>query len=171
MTMLKKKITSVIIAALLLISVSGQAMAAFSDVSDNNPYKVEIDYAEAKGYVTGTGGGMFSPDATLTRAQLSVVWCRLLMLHDANPGFTDITALNNYYDTAAIVMNSLGIISVDREIAEKAGGYKNSSKGHSLELDDCIIAATAFIKKAVLATGNSRHYPMSDISKVNVKSE
>jgi len=37
-----------------------------------------------------------------------------------------------------------------------------------LELDDCIIAATAFIKDAMLATGNVKHYPMTDIKKNSV---
>jgi hypothetical protein len=36
------------------------------------------------------------------------------------------------------------------------------------KLDDCIIAATAFVKHAVLATGNDKHYPMADIKKTVV---
>jgi predicted nucleic acid-binding protein len=66
------------------------------------------------------------------------------------------------------LLNSLDIVSVDRAIAEKAGHYKKSIKSHGLELDDCLIAATAFEKKAMLATGNGKHYPMSDIKKVVV---
>jgi predicted nucleic acid-binding protein len=38
-----------------------------------------------------------------------------------------------------------------------------------LELDDCLIAATAFIENAFLATGNEKHYPMKDIKKIRVK--
>jgi predicted nucleic acid-binding protein len=66
------------------------------------------------------------------------------------------------------LLNSLEIVAVDRAVAEKAGLYKRSIKSHGLELDDCLIAATAFVKKAVLATGNSKHYPMSDIKKIAV---
>ncbi len=69
------------------------------------------------------------------------------------------------------LVDSLNIIDVNREIAEKAGSYKNSIKRQSMELDDCIVAATAFTKQAVLATGNGKHYPMMDIDKVIVSSE
>jgi len=34
-----------------------------------------------------------------------------------------------------------------------------------------LIAATAFIKAVVLATGNAKYYPMEDILKVVVKSD
>lgn len=67
------------------------------------------------------------------------------------------------------LIDSLNIIDVTREIAEKAGKYKSTHKGHNLELDDCLIAASAFVKKAVLATCNNRHYPMTDIKKVIIK--
>ena len=66
------------------------------------------------------------------------------------------------------LMDNLDVIPVTREIAEQAGRYKGSIKSHSLELDDCIIAASAFVGKAILATGNGRHYPMEDIKKVVV---
>jgi predicted nucleic acid-binding protein len=63
------------------------------------------------------------------------------------------------------LLDSLTIIDVTREIAEKAGVYKRTIRSQGLELDDCIIAATAFIKHAMLATGNVKHYPMTDIRK------
>jgi len=66
------------------------------------------------------------------------------------------------------LIDSLDIVDVTREIAEKAGKYKRNVKSHSLEPDDCLIAATAFIKRAILATGNERHYPMRDIKKIAV---
>ena len=67
------------------------------------------------------------------------------------------------------LVDSLHIIDVNREIAEKAGEYKKNIKRQSLELDDCLIAASAFVKGAVLATGNGKHYPMSDIEKIIVR--
>jgi predicted nucleic acid-binding protein len=67
------------------------------------------------------------------------------------------------------LLDGLEIIEVTRSIAEKAGIYKANTKGHALELDDCIIAATAFYMKATLATGNGKHYPMKDIVKEVVK--
>ena len=63
------------------------------------------------------------------------------------------------------------LLPVTRDIAEKAGQYKGGIKSHSLELDDCLIAATAHLHKAVLATGNDRHYPMGDIKKTVVTCE
>jgi predicted nucleic acid-binding protein len=57
---------------------------------------------------------------------------------------------------------------VTRDNAEKAGAYRKTTQSQDLELDDCIIAATAFIKHAILATGNIKHYPMTDIKKTVV---
>ena len=67
------------------------------------------------------------------------------------------------------LVDSLKIIDVSRDVAEKAGTFKGAAKGHSLELDDCLIAATAFCTGTTLATGNGKHYPMKDIRKVVVK--
>lgn len=61
------------------------------------------------------------------------------------------------------LLDSLTIIDVTKNIAEKAGEDRRSIKSQDLELDDCIIAATAFMRHAALATGNDRHYPMADI--------
>ncbi len=66
------------------------------------------------------------------------------------------------------LLDNLDIIPVTRAIAEKAGHYRQAIKSHLLELDDCLIAATAHIHKAALATGNTRHYPMEEIEKITV---
>lgn len=63
------------------------------------------------------------------------------------------------------LIDSLTILDVTLPIAEKAGKYKREEKGHALELDDFLIAATAFVHGAVLVTGNRKHYPMRDIKK------
>ena len=62
-------------------------------------------------------------------------------------------------------LDSFNIIEVTKEIAEKAGTYKNRTKSQNLELDDCLIAASAQSIGAILATGNTKHYPMADIKK------
>ncbi len=67
------------------------------------------------------------------------------------------------------LLDSLLIVEVTREIAEKAGAYKRTIKSQGLELDDCLVAATAFSKHALLVTGNDKHYPMTDIAKAVVK--
>ncbi len=66
------------------------------------------------------------------------------------------------------LIDSLHVIDINREIAEKAGEYKRFEKRQSLELDYCFVAAAAFHENAVLATGNAKHYPMTDIEKVTV---
>ena len=64
--------------------------------------------------------------------------------------------------TRALIDN-LEVLDVTREIAEKAGQYRRTIRSQSIELDDCLIAATALIHRSVLATGNGKHYPMRDI--------
>lgn len=62
-----------------------------------------------------------------------------------------------------VLLDSLFTIPVTEEIAIIAGRLKREVKSHSLELDDCLIAATALIEKSVLATRNSKHYPMKNV--------
>jgi tRNA(fMet)-specific endonuclease VapC len=64
------------------------------------------------------------------------------------------------------LLDSLNIVEINRAIAEKAGTYKHQIRRQILELDDCMIAASAFYLKALLVTGNGKHYPMSDIEKI-----
>lgn len=67
------------------------------------------------------------------------------------------------------LLDTLSILEVSRAVAEKAGRYKGTTKSRALELDDCLIAATAFHADASLATGNAKHYPMNDIRTIVVK--
>lgn len=94
----------------------------------------------------------------------SSIYCSVITVAEIYAGMRE----HEHKNTLNLI-DSLNIIDVTREIAEKAGKYKNSYKGRNLELDDCLIAASAFIKKAILATGNIKHYPMTDIKKVFVK--
>ena len=57
---------------------------------------------------------------------------------------------------------------MDRKIAALAGDYRRTIKSHHLELDDCLIAATCFINRAALITGNIKHYLMQGIEKKEV---
>jgi len=63
------------------------------------------------------------------------------------------------------LLDSMVLLDITPKIAEKAGRYKRAVKSHTLELDDCFIAATAHAKNALLVTGNGKHYPMTDIDK------
>src|ERR1035437_7553970 len=55
------------------------------------------------------------------------------------------------------LVDSLRIVDVSQSVAEKAGSFNGTTKSHPLELDDCLIAATAFCTGATLATGNGKH--------------
>jgi predicted nucleic acid-binding protein len=64
----------------------------------------------------------------------------------------------------ADLLDGLVILPVNREIAETAGRFKQRSKSRRLELADCLIAATAFVEGASVATGNVKDYPMPEIT-------
>jgi len=86
------------------------------------------------------------------------------------PGnFTHAGMKEHEREKTVALIESLHILDVTREIAERAGTYKRDENRQYLELDDCFIAATAFVMGAVLATGNGKHYPMEDIEKEIVK--
>jgi hypothetical protein len=61
-------------------------------------------------------------------------------------------------------LDGLVMIPVTQEIAEVAGRFKKRSVSRRLELADCLIAATAFVEGATLATGNVKDYPMHEIT-------
>ena len=64
--------------------------------------------------------------------------------------------------TEALV-NALVVVPVSRQIAEVAGRFKRTIRRQTLELADCLIAATAFVESATLVTGNVKDYPMSEV--------
>ena len=66
-----------------------------------------------------------------------------------------------------VLLDALVIIPIVREIAEVAGRFKSRVKNRRLELADCLIAATAFVEGAALATGNTKDYPMPEITLLN----
>lgn len=67
------------------------------------------------------------------------------------------------------LLDALVIVPVTQEIAEVAGRFKRRVKSRRLELADCLIAATAFLEGAMLATGKTKDYPMPEITVLNPK--
>lgn len=65
------------------------------------------------------------------------------------------------------LLDALVIVPVNEEIGKLAGRYKREARGRRLELADCLIAATAYMEDATLATGNVKDYPISDITVIN----
>ena len=77
----------------------------FADVGRDNEYYDEINELYARGIMNGTGGGLFSPDLTLDRAQLVTMLWRAAGKPSAEsdraaelPAFTDVKAGEWYYD-------------------------------------------------------------------------
>ena len=63
-----------------------------------------------------------------------------------------------------LLFSSMECVPVTDEVGEKAGLYlKQFRSGHSTQMGDTIIAASAFYAGAVLVTCNEKHYPMKDI--------
>jgi predicted nucleic acid-binding protein len=69
------------------------------------------------------------------------------------------------------LLSSLIVVAIDRHVAEKAGSYKREIKKQDFDLDDCLVAASAFSTGALLVTGNAKHYPMTDIEKTVLRKE
>lgn len=62
-------------------------------------------------------------------------------------------------DTTTRLIESFGIVPVDREVALLAGLYLAGDNRGKLELGDCIVAATCHKLGAVLVTRGRRRYP------------
>lgn len=109
--MFKKRLLAIIFSMIILSSVTTQGVAAaFTDVTDHT-YEAAIDFCQEKGYVNGISETLFAPEGNLSRMQLATVWCRFLGISTVNHTFKDVTHLKNYYDSAAIIMNNLGILT------------------------------------------------------------
>lgn len=93
----------------------------FSDVADG-PYARAINIMGAYKLLNGTGGGKFSPDGKLTRAQLCVMLARVLNLGGSDAGqFSDVPQ-DAWYAGAVNAVAALGLV-------EGTGGGKFSPDG------------------------------------------
>lgn len=96
--------------------------------------------------------------------QSSLLCCSAITIGEIYAGMKD-----EEREKTERLLDSLLVFDVDRKIAELAGFYRRSIKSHHLELDDCLIAATCVQKKAVLITGNIKHYPMQNLEKKEIR--
>ena len=119
--------------------------------------KVLVDTDILINFLRGREGAR---DYLLSGLEDSTLYCSAITVAEIHAGMKE-----HEKERTTELIDGLNIIDVTRQIAEKAGAYKRNEKKQSLDLDDCFIAATAFIKGAVLATCNAKHYPMRDIEK------
>ena len=70
-------------------------------------------------------------------------------------------------ETAAAdrLFDGLRLVSIGRPEGRRAGEWRRefAARGTTLSQADCLIAAAAHASSAVLATGNPRHFPMTEI--------
>ena len=88
----------------------GYNKVSFSDVKTGAWYENAVDFAAARGIVTGTGNGNYSPDGNLTRAQLLVMLMRAYGIEpdtDLSGNFSD--AGDTYYTGYLAAAKRLGI--------------------------------------------------------------
>ena len=85
---------------------------SFTDVSSGDWYYEAVQYACKNGLMTGTGGGAFSPNATVTRGMLVTILYRLEGTDAASGAspFTDISS-GSYCEQAAAWAAANGIVS------------------------------------------------------------
>jgi tRNA(fMet)-specific endonuclease VapC len=90
----------------------------------------------------------------------SVLHCSVITIAEIHAGMRE-----HEREKTLELLESLTPVDITPKIAEIAGHYKRTIKSQQLELEDCLIAASAIAKRALLVTGNGKHYPMSDIEK------
>ena len=63
------------------------------------------------------------------------------------------------------LFDGLRVVPIGRPEGRKAGEWRRrfAARGTTLSQADCLIAAAAHTSAAVLATGNPRHFPMTEI--------
>ena len=112
---MKRRSLSALLALVLALLLSPGALAAFqgfSDVKATDYYADAVAWTVEQGIVQGTGGGRFSPDNTVTRAEaVTFLWRaqgRPEPASSVSP-FTDVTDRDAYYYDA---VSSPGLLSV-----------------------------------------------------------
>ena len=92
-----QKLAALFLAAVLMLLTAVPALAAstgFSDIPANAWYGEAVEYVREQGMMSGTGGGAFSPNGTMTRGMLVTV----LYKHAGSP---QVTEVNQFSDVAA----------------------------------------------------------------------
>ena len=116
MKRLKKRLMALTCAACLCggLTVSAGAAGGFSDVSGTAWYAQAVSDVAARGIMSGTGDGLFSPNALVTRATVVTVLWRMEGASDAAVAspFPDVDP-DAWYETAAAWAKGYGIAAGD----------------------------------------------------------
>ena len=93
-------------------------LAPFTDVDSNSYYYQAVLWAAQNGIVNGIGGGLFAPDAEITRQDLAVMLMRYIgfikyeyIVNDDYRIFADENEIADYAKNAIQTLNKLGIIN------------------------------------------------------------
>ena len=115
--MMRKKISALFLAVIMVVTLLPTAFAAENSYSDTQGHWGEdaIDRWSGYGVISGTGSGLFDPNAPLTRAQAAQIFANLLNLSATASvaQYTDVTVGSWYYDAiakcvAAGILNGTG---------------------------------------------------------------
>lgn len=103
--MMRKKISALFLAVIMVVTLLPTAFAAENSYSDTQGHWGEdaIDRWSGYGVISGTGSGQFDPNAPLTRAQAAQIFANLLNLSATASvaQYTDVTVGSWYYDAIA----------------------------------------------------------------------
>ena len=140
-----KRILSLCLALLLLVSALPLASAAFTDdttIADN--YRRAVDAMTERGIINGFSDGSFGPKKALTRAQAAKIICVMLegaekteALTKTETGFTDVPASHWAAKYVAYC--------ADKNIVSGVGGGKFDPEGR--------LSSAAFAKMLLVAYG------------------
>lgn len=90
----------------------------FSDVAADTWYADAVKWAAENGIVTGVGGGLFAPNANITRQDMAAILARYLEYMDLSIPvtqeyvlFADEAAISDYAKNAIQLLHKLGIIN------------------------------------------------------------
>lgn len=107
------------------VSLAGGQVSGFSDVAVTDYFSDAVKWAVEEGVTQGTGGGAFSPDATVTRAEaVTFLWRAAGSPPPSatSSGFSDVTDQNAYYYKAVLW-------AVEQGITNGAGGGRFDLNG------------------------------------------
>ncbi len=141
----------------------GYHKVTFSDVVSTDWYDSAVSFLAARAITTGTGGGAFSPDATLTRGQFIVMLMRAYGI-EADTNYTDnfYDAGNTYYTDYLASAKRLGITN--------GVGNNNFAPDNEITRQDMftlLYCALNVLGELPTATGSQTTGDFSDAGKIS----